>query len=139
MKRIATILLATIFILCMTACGETADDTQNDGAQDVVTTNSTSVEEPNKLYKYKAYGMQNVMEVPDPIYEEEYNRYNVYFAKARCPMCNEPVDIDPYIAPKDFGKQTIIWEDSVCCMKSHSDRFFNGWFDVAVQFVRVEE
>lgn len=142
-KFLATVLII-VLTLSLTACGgnTTNDNTLNDTSETTQTTESISTEteqEEAKVHKYKAYGLQNVSEVPEPYYSDEYNCYYVRFAKACCPKCNGDVSIEPKISSQDVGKDTVIWEGSACCGNTHEDAFFNGWFDVAVQFVKVEE
>ena len=146
MKKILVTVLIIVLTLSLTACGgKTSNDdlTTNSVVEqtDTVSNETVSAEAPTeeKVYKYKAYGLQNVSEVPEPYYSEEYNCYYVRFAKACCPKCNGDVSIEPKISSKDVGKDTVIWEGSACCGNTHEDAFFNGWFDVAVQFVKVEE
>ncbi len=142
MKKTVVFLVAVlVFTFLLTACEQKEKENLDTSA--TVSTNSSESNLENQdltAYKYKAYGLQNVTDIPyQPKYEEEYNCYNVYFAKARCPECRSEVSISPKIYEKDFGKQTIVWEDSVCCTAQHENEFFFGWFDVAVQFIRIDE
>ena len=127
MKKIFCMFLIFVFCIMLSACGETVPSEKID-----------KVNVEKKIYEYKAYGLQNIVDVDDPIYSEDLGYYIVLSATARCPECGDSVSLNilPEIHEEDFGKETILWEGRPCCTNKHD--FFNGFFDVAIQLTRVD-
>lgn len=144
MKKFLCVILATLMLITFcTGCSKSNVENSNNSIQENDSiVDSTTGSEIEKVYKYKAYGLQNVADVGDLYYNEEKNSYYSYFTEFYCPKCGDTIWYDhhePKIQSNDVGKETIIWADEVCCNNTHDDQFFNGWFNVSIQYVLVEE
>lgn len=103
---------------------------------------ATTEPETKKVYTYKGYGLQNVEDSGTLTYDEQNNCYTSYLVEYTCPKCRNTVGearANVVISSDDMGKDTIFWEGQACCTNTHDDPFFNGWFNVSIQYVLVEE
>lgn len=144
MKKFLCVMIAFVMLVTLFA-GCSKNDVNGDSnlVQESNSVIDATTEEVNKQYIYKAYGLQNVADVGSLVYNEEKNCYTSIFTTFYCPQCrNEVSEISANIkiSSSDMGKEIVIWEGEACCTNTHNgDAFFNGWFDVSIQYVIVKE
>ena len=139
MKKLFVFVISIIMLFSLCSCGNENDNLKTEQLEDNSFSEKINDESNDeKIYKYNAYGLQNVVDIYDVWYYEELGYYEAVYVTVRCPACGKTFDAmsRPMIIEKEFGQQIIIWDGREACNFPNCRQ---GYFDIAVQFVRTEE